>query len=60
MAEGNLNATFALEQENLNRSMQAELLAAEKTGASKYLIEQKYAKMERDLELSKTKAQNLV
>lgn len=56
LAEGNLNATFALEQENLNRSMQAELLAAEKTGASKYLIEQKYAKMERDLELAKTNA----
>lgn len=56
LAEGNLDATFALEQENLNRSMQAELLAAEKTGASKYLIEQKYAKMERDLELAKTNA----
>ena len=56
LAEGNLDATFALEQENLNRSMQAELEAAEKTGASKYLIEQKYAKMERDLELSKINA----
>lgn len=56
IAEGNLNAEFEMEQAHRDRMKAAELLDAEKTGADKLLIEQKYAKLERDLEVQKIQA----
>lgn len=56
IAQGNLDAEHALRLQDLDRQREAELAAAEKTGANKLLIEQKYAKLERELELAKVQA----